>query len=111
MFTDFNQLAENFLEVLNGISPVKGFLFVVFFLVICFLPSIIAYFLNRKHFAKIFAANVPATLSWLAWIALLTWAITGKVRNKKEERVSAAKDRAGDVNVSEREGITSSNSH
>ncbi|BBM01514.1 superinfection immunity protein [Microbulbifer sp. GL-2] len=84
MFTDLDQLVASFLEILSGISAYKGFVFVTFFLLVCFLPSIVAFFFNRKHFPKIVAANVPATLSWIAWLALLAWAFTGKRRSKEK---------------------------
>ncbi|USD21346.1 superinfection immunity protein [Microbulbifer variabilis] len=82
MFTDLDQLISSFSELLSQISPLKGFLFVVFFFAVWFLPAIVAFFLNRKHFRKILAANVPAGLSWIAWVALLAWAVTGKLRDK-----------------------------
>ncbi|WP_020414101.1 superinfection immunity protein [Microbulbifer variabilis] len=90
MFTDLDQLVTSFLEILSGVSALTGFIFVTFFLLVCFLPSIVAFFFNRKHFPKIFAANVPAILSWIAWFALLAWAVTGKRRSKdKGQQISA----------------------
>ncbi|MCO1337100.1 superinfection immunity protein [Microbulbifer sp. OS29] len=78
------------MEILSGISPLKGILFVFFFLLVWFLPAMLAFFLNRKHFRKILTANIPAGLSWVAWFALLVWAISGKVRNKKGGKELAA---------------------
>ncbi|GAB2512552.1 superinfection immunity protein [Microbulbifer agarilyticus] len=46
------------------------------------MPSLLAIFFNRKHLGKIFLANVPAGLSWIAWVALLVWAVTGKISGK-----------------------------
>ncbi|WP_444915223.1 superinfection immunity protein [Microbulbifer sp. ANSA003] len=85
MFTDVEQLLSGFSAFLSELNLLKAFLFLVFFLVVWFLPALIAFFLNRKHFGKILVANVPAGLSWLAWFALLAWAVTGKMRSKKGE--------------------------
>ena len=51
-------------------------------LIVWFLPAMIAFFLNRRHFRKILVACVPAGLSFIAWFALVAWAVTGKVVNK-----------------------------
>ncbi|MEA3588425.1 superinfection immunity protein [Pseudidiomarina sp. 1APP75-27a] len=48
------------------------------FILLYFLPTILAFCLNRKHKMKILAANIPAGLSWFLWLAVLTWAFTGK---------------------------------
>ena len=56
---------------------------VLLILIIWFLPAMIAFFLNRKHFKKILVACVPAGLSFIAWFALVAWAVTGKVVNKQ----------------------------
>ncbi|WP_444895752.1 superinfection immunity protein [Microbulbifer sp. SSSA005] len=85
MFTDVEQLLSGFSAFLSELSLLKAFLFLVFFLLVWFLPALIAFFFNRKHFGKILVANVPAGLSWLAWFALLAWAVTGKMRGKKGE--------------------------
>lgn len=88
MFTDVEQLLSGFSAFLSELNLLKAFLFLVFFLVVWFLPALIAFFLNRKHFGKILVANVPAGLSWLAWFALLAWAVTGKMRSSKKGEVS-----------------------
>jgi len=54
-------------------------------LVFWFLPAILAAFLNRKHFKKILLACIPAGFSFVAWFALIGWAVTGKLTNKKAE--------------------------
>ncbi|WP_444940459.1 superinfection immunity protein [Microbulbifer sp. ZKSA004] len=95
MFTDVEQLLSGFSAFLSELNLLKAFLFLVFFLVVWFLPALIAFFLNRKHFGKILVANVPAGLSWLAWFALLAWAVTGKIRGKKGE-VSECTDVQGE---------------
>jgi hypothetical protein len=37
---------------------------------------------NRQHLGKIALLNIPAGFSWIAWLALLVWAVTGKLSNK-----------------------------
>ncbi|WP_444920411.1 superinfection immunity protein [Microbulbifer sp. CnH-101-G] len=91
MFTDLDQVISRFSELLSQISLLKGILFVVFFFAVWFLPAIAAFFLNRKHFRKILAANIPAGLSWIAWVALLAWAVTGKMRGKGLEEQEGVK--------------------
>lgn len=56
--------------------------FGLFFLVVWFLPSLLALVLNRQHAGKIALLNIPAGFSWIAWLALLVWAVTGKLSNK-----------------------------
>ncbi|GAB2903377.1 superinfection immunity protein [Microbulbifer echini] len=96
MFTRLEELTASFMDILSGINPLKGSLFVLLFLAVSFLPAIIAFFFNRKHFTKILVANVPAILSWVAWFALLAWAITGQVRKPKEGKVHTV-DKDDDV--------------
>jgi len=57
--------------------------FAVLLIAVWFLPSILALFLKRKQLGQIFLANVPAGISWLASFAVLAWAVTGEMRNKK----------------------------
>ena len=56
--------------------------FGLFFLAVWFLPSLLALVFNRQHLGKIALLNIPAGLSWVAWLALLVWAVTGKLSNK-----------------------------
>ncbi len=56
--------------------------FGLFFLTAWFLPSVLALVFNRQHVGKIALLNIPAGLSWIAWLALLVWAVTGKLSNK-----------------------------
>lgn len=46
--------------------------------VLYLLPTIIAFLFNRKSKMKILAANIPAGISWVMWLAVLAWAFTGK---------------------------------
>ncbi|MBB3060661.1 superinfection immunity protein [Microbulbifer rhizosphaerae] len=82
MSFDFSQLINKLAEAFSGMSLVQALLFVLLFMAVWFLPTIVALFCNRKHLGKILLANVPAGLSWVAWLALLAWAVTGKVRGK-----------------------------
>lgn len=56
--------------------------FGLFFVAVWFLPSLLALVFNRQHLGKIALLNIPAGFSWIAWLALLVWAVTGKLSNK-----------------------------
>lgn len=56
--------------------------FGLFFLAVWFLPSLLALAFNRQHLGKIVLLNIPAGFSWVAWLALLVWAVTGKLSNR-----------------------------
>ena len=56
--------------------------FGLFFAAVWFLPSLLALVFNRQHLGKIALLNIPAGFSWIAWLALLVWAVTGKLSNK-----------------------------
>ena len=45
-------------------------------------PSLLALAFNRQHAGKIALLNIPAGFSWIAWVALLVWGVTGKLSNK-----------------------------
>ena len=64
----------------NTSTIAVGIVVILFFV---FLPAILAAFLNRKHFKKILLACIPAGLSFIAWFALIGWAVTGKIIDKK----------------------------
>lgn len=68
------------MSLLSGNSELLFFL-VPAFLVLYFLPAILAFVLNRKHKMQILIANVPAGLSWVMWLAILAWAFTGKEKS------------------------------
>lgn len=74
-----------FFHQLSQINPLLWAVFVPLFLAIYFLPSIIATFRNRQHLGKIFLANIPAGFSWIAWMALIVWAFTGKQKKPAEQ--------------------------
>lgn len=76
----FDHLA--FLEKFSQINVFLVVLFVPIFLAVYFIPGILAIFFNRRHVKKIWLANIPAGLSFIAWGALIIWAVTGKRKNK-----------------------------
>lgn len=61
-------------------------------LLVWFAPAIVAVFLNPKHAKLIAIACVPAGLSFIAWGALMVWAVTGKVVDKYKSKVSVNKE-------------------
>jgi uncharacterized membrane protein len=60
--------------------------FGLLFFIVWFLPSLLALAFNRQHAAKIALLNVPAGFSWIAWVALMVWAVTGKLGDKLAEK-------------------------
>ncbi|NRA61025.1 MAG: superinfection immunity protein [Psychrobium sp.] len=70
----FDEIVDSF----TNFSSVQLMVTIPILLVIYFLPSIIAIFKNPKQLKLIVIANVPGGLSWIAWIALMGWAISGK---------------------------------
>ena len=60
--------------------------FIPLILVVYFLPSIISIFRNRSQLKLITLANIPAGLSWFAWLALMAWAISGKEFPKRKSQ-------------------------
>jgi hypothetical protein len=74
-----------FFHQLSQMNPLLWVAFIPAFLVIYFLPSIIAGFCNRRHLGKIFLANIPAGFSLIAWMALIVWAFTGKQKKAAEQ--------------------------
>ena len=62
----------------NSMIFILGLVVLIFW----FLPAILALFFNRKHFKKILVACIPAGFSFIAWFALIGWAVTGKLTEK-----------------------------
>ncbi|WP_201276907.1 superinfection immunity protein [Microbulbifer sp. ALW1] len=90
MLSNLEQKFSDFLDLLAQMDPFQTAFFVVFFFAVWFLPSLLAIFFNRGHLGKIFLANIPAGLSWIAWVALLVWACTGKMSGKLAKKYGAA---------------------
>lgn len=78
MMSDIEALVQQFWQSLQSMGLLKGLLFVLFFLAVWFLPALVALVANRRHAGKIFLACIPAIASWIAWLALLAWAATGR---------------------------------
>ena len=75
------------LQQMNTLGLVGfGLLFLAFW----FLPSMLAAIFNRRHLGKIALLNIPAGMSWIAWFALLAWAVTGKLSNKLAAKAKLA---------------------
>ena len=77
---------NQFIDAMNGAWQQADAVFLIgfglLFFVLWFLPSLLALVFNRQHVGKIALLNIPAGLSWVAWLALLVWAVTGKLSNK-----------------------------
>lgn len=69
---------DAFLDQIRSLPP--GLLLPVIALAVAvwFVPTLIAVFRNRANLGKIAAVNVPAGMSFLAWGALIVWAVSGK---------------------------------
>lgn len=64
--------------------------FIALFLLVWFLPSLLALIFNRQHASKIAILNIPAGLSWIAWGALCVWAVTGQLSKKLATKAKLA---------------------
>ena len=81
-----NSLIDPLMQIWQQADTPFLILFGVFFLLVWFLPSLLALAFNRQHAGKIALLNVPAGFSWIAWVALIVWAVTGKLSNKLAEK-------------------------
>lgn len=73
---------SEFAVILQQTNGFNLLVFGLFFLAVWFLPSLLALIFNRQHVGKIALLNIPAGFSWFAWVALLVWAVTGKLGDK-----------------------------
>ena len=69
-------------------SLTQWLIFLPLFLAVYFLPSLLALAVNRRHLKLILIANIPAGFSFIAWGALIVWAVTGKMMEKKQPEKS-----------------------
>ncbi|MFD1217074.1 MULTISPECIES: superinfection immunity protein [Microbulbifer] len=90
MLSNLEQKFSEYLDLFTQMDPIQAITLVVLFFAIWFLPSLLAIFFNRGHLGKIFLANIPAGLSWIAWVALLVWASTGKMSGKLAKKYGSA---------------------
>jgi hypothetical protein len=51
-----------------------------------FLPTMLAYFFNRKLFKVILVACIPSVFSFIAWLGLLGWSLSNKIVLPKKLR-------------------------
>ena len=74
------------MEYINNILASDNYSFIGFILIcvfiLWFLPAMLAFAFNRKHFKYILIACIPAGFSFIAWGGLLIWATTGKTIGK-----------------------------
>lgn len=70
---------------LTDVDPLFIVALVLLFFVGAFMPTILAHFFNRQNRKKVFLANLPAIISWVAWGALLVAAVSiGKDKDEKK---------------------------
>jgi hypothetical protein len=87
---DLSEKLDRFTQLFASMSLAQGLAFALLFFVVWFLPTLVATLYNRKNLGKIFLANFPAGLSWVAWVAVLAWAATGKMRGRQSDKDEAA---------------------
>ncbi|NRA84694.1 MAG: superinfection immunity protein [Gammaproteobacteria bacterium] len=73
---------DQYINAFSEVSAVQLAVFIPMFLVVYFLPAMIAIFRNRNQLKLIAIANIPAGFSWIAWFALIGWAVSGKELKK-----------------------------
>ena len=84
------EIYDNFIEKISQVDVVQFaplIPFILLFLVVYFLPSIIAIFRHRSQLKLITLANIPAGVSWFAWFALIAWAVSGKELPKRNKPI------------------------
>lgn len=88
------EFINNFSQAWQDSSVGALILFGLFFLLVYFLPSLLAVFFNRRNLLTIAVLNIPAGFSLIAWGALVVWACTGKagryIQTKLAQRGQAA---------------------
>lgn len=87
----FNNYVSTFIQLFHQSNTAFLVIFTVFFLSLWFLPSLLALLFNRRHLTKIAMLNIPAGFSWIAWVGLCVWAVTGRMnlRQKAAQNLSA----------------------
>lgn len=65
-------------DLIRGLEPAVLVPVLLLTVIVWFAPSLIAVFRNRANLGKIALVNVPAGISWVAWMALIAWAVSGK---------------------------------
>ena len=73
---------NEFIAMTTNASPMFWLTLIPLLLLVWFVPTLLALFLNRPHLKYIAIANIPAGLSFIAWGALIVWAVGGKISQK-----------------------------
>jgi len=73
---------NEFIAMTTNASPMFWLTLIPLVLFVWFVPTLLALFLNRPHLKYIAIANIPAGMSFIAWGALIVWAVGGKVSQK-----------------------------
>lgn len=81
---------DKFINTLSETTATELMVIIPVTLVIYFVPTIIAIFRNRSQLKLVAIANIPAGLSWIAWVALIGWAVSGKALPKSKANKDAA---------------------
>ncbi|MBE0362831.1 hypothetical protein PULV_a0411 [Pseudoalteromonas ulvae UL12] len=68
---------EDLSALFTNMTAMEYAIVVPLMLAIYFIPTILAFFFNRKYIKIIAAVNVPAGLSMIAWGGLIVVAVTG----------------------------------
>jgi len=82
---------EQFITALQNLTFIQYAIFIPLFLIVYFIPTILAYFFNKKHLKVIAVANVPAGFSIIIWFALIVFSITGNASDKLLEKLKLKK--------------------
>lgn len=69
-------------EILMSTDYVFMSLLAIFVLVVWFLPALLSLFFNPKQFKYILLACIPAGFSFIAWGAVMAWALGGQAITK-----------------------------
>jgi len=73
---------EQFHTTLQSLTFIQYVTFIPLFLIVYFIPTILAYFFNKNNLKIIAIANIPAGFSMLIWFALIIFSITGNASEK-----------------------------
>lgn len=79
---------DNLFTEYDGITLI---LIIFAIVLVWFLPALLALIFNRKHVKYIFLACIPAGLSFIAWGAVLVWAVGGKAAGKYADKFKQTK--------------------
>lgn len=80
------EVYDQLVEKLSQVDSAQLAVIIPTILILYFVPSIIAIFRNPNQLKLIAVANIPAGLSWIAWLALIGWAVSGKELPKRQPK-------------------------